>query len=1028
MKQPSFSEDNFQLHDRGADRPSAAELRSMAMRQQQQIDTQHQMLAAKEQRLRFLKSHETRNVVSIAEAERLRRLRERVEAQESKLRRLRALRGQVDLQKTYNVTLGNDLDSIRALFSEKEKELTLAVAKVEALTRQLEELRRDRRGVGTNGISYNLNANALNNNGSPAGKELEKLRLELVYRNQLSMQQNARLNMQREALQQRQIELHSVDKRIVELQSRINKKRILNVQNYKLNASNNSPGSGQIHSKTIPSNINHPLHARSSSTHIIPSHSRTLSRGNVVAVEPFNHVPVKSASFGNGSNPSSSPSPLVNTNEKMQQPISGATDSMQHQQQLQSYQWDHEKHAMLMGGDEAMLLAPESDEKKLAVRQQQQQQQYRSRYVESVGTVTGSEMATEDNSTTLKSNYPDTQQHLIANDFEIKNNSNTVSSYDSEKGMFEFYNNTPPGEGELDTVASAANDNEQARDNNITLTKAYGHNQEKQQQNNSSQPKASHNFLHNIPLGNLVVPPRKPINSVAPTLAMKPVTSVAGFSTFVNETTSAKITSVTRKVPLGIDSGGVAMNEAQQASIPTSPNNNSRPALPPKPSKPPCFGNSGTASVSGNSNANDENSNETNAAIDGGLTNNQHDSSSSTSFDIPDLGLQATISKQSTANDKLPIKAKPLTIRKHPFLEQPRLKNFTGSFNLGSGTAVSTGLNKMPSTSGTQQQQVTNKRKEVAAAGDGNEATHYGNYENEGLQDKKFASDVSETMTGRDHPIERLKKLKSGSFNSGDGTANTDNEVTRRKRNFIAITPDSQSKAGSIGAMNSTGGSIVGEGSKHKLSRRVSFDPLALLLDASLEGELELVEKTAMQVTNPSAANDEGITALHNAICAGHFEIVKFLVNFGCDVNAQDSDGWTPLHCAASCNNLPMVKFLVESGACLFAATLSDHETPAEKCEEDEEGFDGCSEYLYSIQEKLGILNNGEVHAVFAYESQQPDELSFFVNDKLTIIRKGDEAEREWWWARNTLDKEGYVPRNLLGLYPRLAPSYADDN
>lgn len=40
-----------------------------------------------------------------AEGERLRRLRERVEAQESKLRRLRALRGQVDLQKTYNVTL-----------------------------------------------------------------------------------------------------------------------------------------------------------------------------------------------------------------------------------------------------------------------------------------------------------------------------------------------------------------------------------------------------------------------------------------------------------------------------------------------------------------------------------------------------------------------------------------------------------------------------------------------------------------------------------------------------------------------------------------------------------------------------------------------------------------------------------------------------------------------------------------------------------------------------------------------------------
>lgn len=55
----------------------------------------------------------------------------------------------------------------------------------------------------------------------------------------------------------------------------------------------------------------------------------------------------------------------------------------------------------------------------------------------------------------------------------------------------------------------------------------------------------------------------------------------------------------------------------------------------------------------------------------------------------------------------------------------------------------------------------------------------------------------------------------------------------------------------------------------------------------------------------------------------------------------------TPLHCAASCNNLPMIKFLVKSGACIFATTFSDRETAAEKCEEDEEGFDGCSQYLY---------------------------------------------------------------------------------
>lgn len=69
------------------------------------------------------------------------------------------------------------------------------------------------------------------------------------------------------------------------------------------------------------------------------------------------------------------------------------------------------------------------------------------------------------------------------------------------------------------------------------------------------------------------------------------------------------------------------------------------------------------------------------------------------------------------------------------------------------------------------------------------------------------------------------------------------------------------------------------------------------------------------------------------------------------------------------------------------------------------------------IQEKLGIMNNGEVYAVFSYEAQQSDELSFEVNDQLTILRKGDDSEREWWWAKmKETGKEGYVPRNLLGV------------
>lgn len=134
-----------------------------------------------------------------------------------------------------------------------------------------------------------------------------------------------------------------------------------------------------------------------------------------------------------------------------------------------------------------------------------------------------------------------------------------------------------------------------------------------------------------------------------------------------------------------------------------------------------------------------------------------------------------------------------------------------------------------------------------------------------------------------------------------------------------------------------------------------------------------------------------------------------------------------------------MVKFLVEHGACIFATTLSDHETAAQKCEEDEDGFGPCSEYLYSkpfdfikilritafnnyyffpepgVQEKLGIMNGGVVYALFDYESQNNDELSFRDGERLVILRKGDEYEREWWWA-SVGEKQGYVPRNLLGV------------
>ncbi|CAH8491901.1 unnamed protein product [Heterobilharzia americana] len=212
-------------------------------------------------------------------------------------------------------------------------------------------------------------------------------------------------------------------------------------------------------------------------------------------------------------------------------------------------------------------------------------------------------------------------------------------------------------------------------------------------------------------------------------------------------------------------------------------------------------------------------------------------------------------------------------------------------------------------------------------------------------------------------------------------------------------------------------------------SNSVRFHPLALLLDAALEGDLELVRKAAAEVKDVSESNDEGITALHNAVCAGRVDVAEFLVlTAGADVNAGDTDGWTPLHCAASCGNLPLAKLLVEHGASLHARTLSDQETPLEKCDQGDEEAE-CEEYLYYQNERLGSAASGRVYALFprGIDSAGPgsidshlevDELPIKPNELLTIINREPPGEIEWMLAENSNGQKGLVPRSHISCYP----------
>ncbi|XP_023142734.1 relA-associated inhibitor isoform X2 [Amphiprion ocellaris] len=201
--------------------------------------------------------------------------------------------------------------------------------------------------------------------------------------------------------------------------------------------------------------------------------------------------------------------------------------------------------------------------------------------------------------------------------------------------------------------------------------------------------------------------------------------------------------------------------------------------------------------------------------------------------------------------------------------------------------------------------------------------------------------------------------------------------------------------------------------------RRARLSPLVLLLDGALVGELETVQRAVQEMNDPSQPNDEGITGLHNAICGGHYNVVDFLVRIGANASAPDSHGWTPLHCAASCNDRPLCEFLVRNGAAVMAMTESDGATASQKCDPYAVGFEECENFLRGVEEAMGVENSGVLYALWSYPAQAADELSFKEGDMVTILQKPEGSD--WWWA-SLCGREGFVPNNYFGLFPKVRP------
>jgi ankyrin repeat protein len=883
------------------------ELQEIAIRQQQQIEINQQLLMAKEKRLKVLKMEEQRNQqlflannmaanlgvgtgvetapssnmnmnmknLNLNEnAYKLESLKQNVLSQELKIFKLKQLRDQILEQKLSNSNMYSELDLIKNLFAKKESDLFEAMAKVNELTKQIEQLKQIEQHKKMKAASMAAAAVATANgvDSQMNASELEKLKQELQIRNKLNEQQAKKIQQQQELFHQKQMEVHNLDKRIEELQSRIAQKRALNEQ---------------ISLKAIADNASNQYNAYTTS--------------------------------GNSQNNS----------------IRVANLQAQQQQILKS------KEEIALDKQQASNL----------------QQVTSNSNVASAQTAPLSNMATTGaggcSSSSSSTGSPSKISAKYATKQEIAN------TYMNKIGTSEAYQRFQMA-ANMRTLGSTTNQSDQVQSGDT-----------------SQHHQSSLNLLNkydeqliNEPIVNL------PSNENS---ARKDLTNFQSYNgPNRNSLTQQQVNKLNVATATAAAATAVAMAPSQQSS---------------QSSIQILSHNIGTIN-----------------------TGTELPSHLKLEFDklkyLPDV--VKTIKKRHSISE---IEGSMHTVP--PQIFQKMLEKHHKNF-----------LDQQ------QQQQKLNKIKE-----------HINEVRSELENDCSSNKATAETLVNSLSPSSKANIEKSeNSIQNSNNYSTSGEEATLTINVKENINANNNGKSCEI-TMNSnykSTKSIIKQlntqqiqqtqqqsaiSSQHhhqsvSLSRRVNFDPHALLLDAAVEGEIELVVKCAKQVKDVSMPNDEGITALHNSVCAGHFDIVKFLVEFGCDINYADNDGWTPLHCAASCNNLPMVKFLIEHGASVYATTLSDNETSIKKCEEDEDGYEACKEYLLNAQKNLGdkSFNNGIVYALYSYEAQNEDELTFKCSDKLIILEKHENEENgdanDGWWTAKLVNenKQGLVPNNFLGV------------
>ncbi|NXK47063.1 ASPP2 protein, partial [Chauna torquata] len=1005
-----------------------AELQEMASRQQQQIEAQQQMLANKEQRLKFLKQQDQRQQQQAAEQEKLKRLKEIAENQEAKLKKVRALKGHVEQKRLSNGKLVEEIEQMNSLFQQKQRELVLAVSKVEELTRQLEMLKNGR----IDGYHDNQSAVA----------ELDRLYKELQLRNKLNQEQNAKLQQQRECLNKRNSEVAVMDKRVNELRERLWKKKaaLQQKENVPVSSDGNLPQpvasapsrvaavGPYIQSSTMPRIVSRPellvKPAFSDGGQALQAPDGPLKTQTLPNMRAGSSLQAKAPA---GSVvPSSKPSPSAadwnSLNADNHSQGSALTSgkgivAVEGQAEGEAFLRDKEKKvrpfSMFDSVDQSAGLG--------TLRKNQSSEDLLREAQTANKNVTKVPPPVPTKPKQINLPYFSQASHLQLSDTKLDGNLQKLPS-----AVVTMGNKQKP-------VAQQPSHPSQQIQQRISVPPVGPSSSQDQILPSSKQespPAAAVRPFTPQPSKETSLPPfRKPQTVAASSIYSMYTQQQTPGKNFQQAVQSALTRAQTRGPHFPSVYGKPVMAGAGvQNQLPQTENIYSN--LQGKPGSPEPETET-TASAHENheteriprplsptkllpflSNPYRNQSDADLEALRKKLSNAPRPLKKRSSITEPEGPNGPNIQKLLYQRTTLAA-METISAPSHPSKQTASAVSPESPVEIPNPYVIAESeketVSSMPEPAIAEETENTPAdQSEAVLPSVALDTVREGVSDGDESMQPKMEEPSLEASLPLEVYMEEYPPYPPPPYPSGEPESLGEDSFNMRPPE---VTGQFSLPPGKRTNLRKTGSERIAHG------MRVKFNPLALLLDSSLEGEFDLVQRIIYEVEDPSMPNDEGITALHNAVCAGHTEIVKFLVQFGVNVNAADSDGWTPLHCAASCNNVQVCKFLVESGAAVFAMTYSDMQTAADKCEEMEEGYTQCSQFLYGVQEKMGIMNKGVIYGLWDYEAQNDDELSMKEGDCMTILRREDEDEIEWWWARLN-DKEGYVPRNLLGVSP----------